>query len=62
MGFSNEDGYHVLWQFSDDVDGDWWMAVLQDGAWQRFKMDLGNESQRLAFKKGEVPDGVERAY
>lgn len=26
-GFSNEEGYHILWQFSDDVEGDWYMAV-----------------------------------
>jgi hypothetical protein len=30
-GFSNEDGYHILWQFSDKVSGDWWMAVLDNG-------------------------------
>jgi hypothetical protein len=29
-GFSNEDGYHILWQFSDRVSGDWWMAVRTD--------------------------------
>ena len=27
-GFSNEDGYHILWQFDDDVTGDWWLRVL----------------------------------
>lgn len=59
-GFSNEEGYQVLWQFSDDVSGDWWMAVLNDGHWQKFKMDLGNEMHRLAFKNGDIPDEAER--
>jgi hypothetical protein len=60
-GFSNEEGYQILWQFSDHADGDWWVAVLRDGAWQNFKIDLGNSSHREAFKRGQVPDGVERA-
>ncbi|HTT98502.1 MAG TPA: hypothetical protein VMF58_10665 [Rhizomicrobium sp.] len=60
-GFSNEDGYHILWQFSDDVDGAWWMAVLKDGRWENFKMDLGSRSQRAAFMAGDIPAGVERA-
>lgn len=60
-GFTNEEGYHILWQFSDDVSGDWWMAVLKDGEWQKFKMDLGDQAHRLAFKAGEVPTGAEHA-
>ena len=60
-GFSNEEGYHILWQFSDDVSGEWWMAVLNDGQWQKFKMDLGNPAHRAAFTAGEIPMGVERA-
>ena len=57
-GFSNEDGYHILWQFSDDVTGDWWVAVLVDGEWCAFQMDLGNEKHRRAFLRGAIPDGV----
>jgi hypothetical protein len=60
-GFSNEEGYHILWQFSDQVEGDWWVAVLRDGAWQKFKIDLGNLSHREAFTRGQVAVGVERA-
>ena len=60
-GFTNEDGYHILWQFSDTVTGDWWMAVLKDGRWENFKMDLGNRAHRAAFMAGEVPAGAERA-
>jgi len=59
-GFSNEDGYHILWQFSDHVDGDWSMAVLDErGRWIRFKMDLGNREQRAAFRQGHVPKGAQ---
>ena len=59
-GFSNEEGYHILWQFSDDVSGDWWMAVLKDGRWEKFKMDLSNRTHRTAFMAGDIPNGVER--
>lgn len=54
-GFTNEDGFHVVWQFSDTVSGAWNMAVLQDGAWHSFKMDLGDPEHREAFFRGEVP-------
>lgn len=57
-GFSNEEGYHILWQFSQRVTGSWWMAVLQNGSWVRFQMDLGNRQHREAFIAGRVPDGV----
>jgi hypothetical protein len=60
-GFSNEDGYHILWQFSDEVSGDWWMAVLKDGRWHKFKMDLANRDHRAAFQQGDIPEGVELA-
>jgi hypothetical protein len=33
-GFTNEDGYHIVWQFSDSVSGPWNMGVLQDGVWR----------------------------
>ena len=57
-GFTNDSGDHILWQFSDDVSGPWWMAVLRDGAWVRFQMELGDARQREAFRAGRVPDGV----
>lgn len=57
-GFSNERGYHILWQFSDSVTGDWSMGVLRDGQWIHFTMDLGDRKQRAAFLAGEVPKGV----
>ena len=58
-GFSNENGYHILWQFPDDVSGLWWMGVLREGMWVHFQMDLGEEAHRQAFFRGEVPGGVE---
>lgn len=54
-GFSNEDGYHILWQFSDQVTGQWWMAVLVDENWTKFQMDLGNAFHRDSFLAGSVP-------
>ena len=58
-GFSNEAGFHILWQFSEDVTGLWWMAVLdENGKWITFQMDLGNRKHRQAFKAGRIPDGV----
>lgn len=60
-GFTNESGYHILWQFSDSVSGPWNMAVLQDGAWLNFRMDLGDPEHREAFLNGEVPDDAATA-
>ena len=57
-GFSNEDGYHILWQFDDSVDGAWWMAVLKDGQWQPFEMNLGDQKQREAFFQSQIPRGA----
>jgi hypothetical protein len=60
-GFTNEDGYHILWQFSDHVTDSWRMAVLEDGQWRRFEMDLGNPAHRAAFFEGKFPEGVRPA-
>jgi hypothetical protein len=57
-GFTNEEGYHIVWQFADTVSGAWNMAVLQDGTWHHFKMDLGDPDHREAFFRGEVPPDV----
>jgi hypothetical protein len=54
-GFTNKDGYHIVWQFSDSVSGPWNMGVLQDGVWRHFSMDLGDPDHRAAFLKGAVP-------
>lgn len=60
-GFSNEEGYHILWQFSDDIDGPWNCAVLNaDGQWENFCMELGDKAQEKAFKAGAVPAGAKR--
>lgn len=57
-GFTNEEGFHILWQFSDSVSGPWNMGVLQDATWHHFKMDLGDPDHREAFLNGEVPDDL----
>jgi hypothetical protein len=57
-GFTNEEGFHIVWQFADNVSGPWKMGVLQDGVWQHFTMDLGDPDHRAAFLKGTVPDDL----
>jgi hypothetical protein len=57
-GFSNEEGYTILWQFSEDVKGSLWMAVLEGENWITFEMDLGNKRHREAFRQGKVPAGA----
>ncbi|HEY1766645.1 MAG TPA: hypothetical protein VGG26_03285 [Terracidiphilus sp.] len=57
-GFTNEDGYHIVWQFSDSVSGPWNMGVYKDDLWHHFKMDLGDPDHRAAFLEGEVPDDL----
>ncbi len=57
-GFTNEEGYHILWQFADNVSGPWSMGVYKDDLWHHFKMDLGDPDHRAAFLAGEVPDDL----
>lgn len=60
-GFSNDDGYHILWQFSDDVTGEWSCAVKNWlGKWDNFVMDLGDIKQREEFQSGKVPKNAKR--
>ncbi|MDR3410299.1 MAG: hypothetical protein P4L87_05025, partial [Formivibrio sp.] len=54
-GFTNVEGYHIVWQFADSVSGPWNMGVLQDGVWHHFTMDLGDPDHRAAFMRGAVP-------
>lgn len=55
-GFSNNEGYHILWQFPDDVKGEWSCAVINElGYWNRFVMDLGDITQRQEFQNGNIP-------
>lgn len=57
-GFTNEEGFHIVWQFSDGVTGPWNMGVLQDGTWLHFQMDLGDPDHRKAFLHGEMPSDL----
>ncbi|WP_093221847.1 MULTISPECIES: hypothetical protein [unclassified Variovorax] len=60
-GFSNEDGYHVVWQFSDTASGPWWMGLLREGEWVHFEMELSDKRQREQFLQGELPTGAKLA-
>lgn len=56
-GFSNEKGYHILWQFPDNASGEWDCAVKNWlGKWHPFTMDLGDPVQRREFQNGKVPE------
>jgi hypothetical protein len=57
-GFTNEEGFHIVWQFSDTVSGAWNMGILKDGSWHHFKMDLGDPDQRTDFLNGEIPSDI----
>jgi hypothetical protein len=57
-GFTNEEGFHIVWQFSDSVSGPWNMGILQDNTWHHFKMDLGDPDHRAAFLAGEMPSDL----
>lgn len=60
-GFSNQEGFHILWQFADNVTGEWSCAVINHaGQWINFIMDIGDETQRIEFKNGEVPKNAKR--
>jgi hypothetical protein len=60
-GFSNDDGYHILWQFSDNVTGERSCAVKNWlGKWDNFVMDLGDITQREEFQNGKVPKNARR--
>jgi hypothetical protein len=57
-GFTNEEGFHIVWQFSGSVSGPWNMGVLLDDTWHHFKMDLGDPDHREAFLNGDVPEDL----
>ena len=58
-GFSNREGYHVLWQFLGPQQGELEAAVMSDdGQWSGFVMDSGDPEQVAAFQRGEVPAGA----
>lgn len=60
-GFTNDNGYHILWQFSNNVTGKWNMSVKNIfGLWTNFQMDLGNQTQRKEFWDGKVPRNAKK--
>jgi hypothetical protein len=61
-GFTNEDGFTIIWQFSDSVEGKRACAVRGFlGKWIPFEMELGDPIQREEFWAGKVPTGARRA-
>ena len=40
------------------LDGTWWMAVMKEGQWNPFRMDLGDHKQRESFFQGQIPKGA----
>lgn len=58
-GFSNDEGYHITWDFSERATGTYAMAILDGrGNWIRFEADLSNRKHRNAMLKGKVPVGA----
>jgi len=58
-GFTDEEGYTILWQFGENVSGPWNVGVLTtSNGWAHFEIDLGDQRHRDAFLHGQVPDGV----
>ncbi len=58
-GFSNREGYHVLWQFHGPQQGELEAAVMDEsGNWKSFVMDMCDPEQVTAFQRGEVPAGA----
>ena len=59
-GFCDPEGYHLTWEFSRRVSGEWWMALYdpRTGNFRRFAIELGDAEHRKAFRAGRVPDGV----
>ena len=60
-GFSNDQGFHILWQFSENAKGEWSCAVRNPyGTWDNFIMDLGDVTQREEFQNGKIPNNAKR--
>ena len=57
-GFSNEEGFHILWQFSNSVKGTWWMGVLKDGRRLVGHFFWQNRFDRFQLKAREFADRI----
>ena len=58
-GFSNEFGDDALWLCSKPFGEVRRVAVLGGYCWLRFDLNLQNHKHCAAFRRGEVPDGVQ---
>jgi hypothetical protein len=54
-GFSNEERYHILWQYAETVTGDLYAAVQCKWRMGEIPHGLGDHFQRMAFQDGNVP-------
>lgn len=55
-GFSNEESYHILWQFFEGVSSKWDMATLNEkGKWVTYQIELSDKRAVESFKKGIPP-------
>jgi hypothetical protein len=62
-GFYIDDGYYLIaaapgFERLTSVD-EWTVAVRSGGGWTAFVLDPDDETALAAFRRGEVPDGVE---
>lgn len=54
-GFTNEAGYHVVWDFADDAKGPLRVALQMGNGWVPFEIELSNPQHRREFLKGRIP-------
>jgi hypothetical protein len=60
-GFSNEDGFLILWHFDENAQGSRYVGTLdENGEWVNYEIDLANEQQREQFLAGKLPENLER--
>lgn len=60
-GFSNEDGFLILWHFNENAQGPRYVGTLdENGEWVNYEIDLDNPQQRTQFLAGKLPDNIER--
>ena len=60
-GFSNEDGFLILWHFDENASGSRYVGTLdENGEWVNYEIDLANEQQREQFLAGKLPENLER--
>lgn len=60
-GFSNEDGFLILWHFDEHAKGPRHVGTLdENGEWVNYEIELDNPQHRSDFLAGKLPDNLER--